>query len=297
MDRIVPYLWFDDDAEEAVKFYTTLFDNSEVTYEQALEETPSGDGTKVYEFTLAGMTFGAINGGPQFKFNPSISLSVNWDTKEDVQKLWDQLIDGGKVLMPLQNYPFSELYGWLEDKYGLSWQVMFTGGFEYDQKITPQLMFSGAATGKAKEAISYYTAIFKDGVIGDVYDYEDGEANHPAAKISHANFSIMDTELLIADNGNEVDYTFNEAISLMVLCVTQAEIDYYWEKLSAESDAEECGWLKDKYGVSWQIVPANMNDLLTRGTTAQLDAVVKELLQMKKIDMNHLERAWAIAGD
>lgn len=297
MDRIVPYLWFDDDAEEAVKFYTTLFDNSEVTYEQALEETPSGDGTKVYEFTLAGMTFGAINGGPQFKFNPSISLSVNCDTKEDVQKLWDQLIDGGKVLMPLQNYPFSELYGWLEDKYGLSWQVMFTGGFEYDQKITPQLMFSGAATGKAKEAISYYTAIFKDGVIGDVYDYEDGEANHPAAKISHANFSIMDTELLIADNGNEVDYTFNEAISLMVLCVTQAEIDYYWEKLSAESDAEECGWLKDKYGVSWQIVPANMNDLLTRGTTAQLDAVVKELLQMKKIDMNHLERAWAIAGD
>lgn len=297
MDRIVPYLWFDDNAEEAVKFYTTLFEDSEMTLEQALEGTPSGEDMAVYEFSLADMTFGAINGGPLFKFNPSISLSVNCDTKEETQHLWDQLINGGKALMPLQEYPFSELYGWVEDKYGLSWQVIYTDGFEYDQKVTPQLMFSGAVTGKAKEAISYYTDIFKDGVIGDVHEYGEGESNHPDAQISHANFSILDTELFIADNGNEIDYTFNEAVSLMVLCVTQAEIDYYWEKLTADPDAEECGWLKDKYGVSWQIVPANMNDLLNRGTAAQIEAVTKEFLQMKKLDIEHLERAWEIAGE
>ena len=297
MDRIVPYLWFDDDAEEAVKFYTTLFDDSEIIHQQALEGTPSGDNTVIYDFTLAGMTFGAINGGPLFKFNPSVSLSVNCDTKEEVQELWDKLIDGGKALMPLQDYPFSEFYGWVEDKYGLSWQVIYTEGFEYDQKITVQLMFSGAANGQAKEAITYYTNIFKDGVIGDIHEYGEGESHHPDSIISHANFSILDTEIFASDNGNEVDYTFNEAVSLMVMCVTQAEIDYYWEKLTADSAAEACGWLKDKYGVSWQIVPANMNDLLSRGTAAQIEAVMKEFLQMKKLDIRHLERAWEIAGE
>lgn len=297
MDRIVPYLWFDDDAEEAVKFYTTLFDDSEIIHQQVLEGTPSGDNTVIYDFTLAGMTFGAINGGPLFKFNPSVSLSVNCDTKEEVQELWDKLIDGGEALMPLQDYPFSEFYGWVEDKYGLSWQVIYTEGFEYDQKITVQLMFSGAVNGQAKEAITYYTDIFKDGVIGDIHEYGEGESHHPDSIISHANFSILDTEIFASDNGNEVDYTFNEAVSLMVMCVTQAEIDYYWEKLTANPDAEACGWLKDKYGVSWQIVPANMNDLLSRGTEAQIEAVMKEFLQMKKLDIRHLERAWEIAGE
>lgn len=297
MDRIVPHLWFDDDAAEAVKFYTGLFEDSEITLVQTLEGTPSGDNAAFYDFKLAGQTFEALNGGPHVTFNPSISLSVNCDTKEEVEKLWEQLVDGGKVLMELKAYPFSELYGWLEDKYGLSWQIIYTAGFDYDQKITTQLMFSGPVTGKAREAINHYTNIFKDGVIGDLYEYEEGESNHPDARISHANFSILGTEILIADNGNEVDYHFTEAISLMVFCVTQAEIDYYWEKLTADPDAEACGWLKDKYGVSWQIVPANMNDLIERGTDKQVAAVMKELLEMKKIDIEHLERAWELAGE
>ena len=83
----------------------------------------------------------------------------------------------------------------------------------------------------------------------------------------------------------------------MVLCVTQAEIDYYWEKLSADPEAEQCGWLKDKFGVSWQIVPANMNELMSRGTQAQIDAVTQEFLKMKKLDKNHLERAWELAAE
>lgn len=297
MERIVPHLWFNDNAKEAVNFYRTLFDDSKMMLEQKLDGTPSGENAAYYEFTLAGQLFGALNGGPHFTFNPAISISVNCETIEETEVLWQKLIEGGRALMPLHEYPFSKLYGWVEDKYGLSWQVIYTEGFEYEQKITMQLMFSGHMTGKANEAIKYYTDLFKDGVIGDIHEYEEGQAVQEDAKISHANFSILDTEILASDNGTQTDYTFNEAISLMVLCVTQAEIDYYWEKLSADPEAEQCGWLKDKFGVSWQIVPANMNELMSRGTQAQIDAVTQEFLKMKKLDKNHLERAWELAAE
>ena len=297
MERIVPHLWFNDNAKEAVNFYRTLFDDSKMMLEQKLDGTPSGENAAYYEFTLAGQLFGALNGGPHFTFNPAISISVNCETIEETEVLWQKLIEGGRALMPLQEYTFSKLYGWVEDKYGLSWQVIYTEGFEYEQKITMQLMFSGHMTGKANEAIKYYTDLFKDGVIGDFHEYEEGQAVQEDAKISHANFSILDTEILASDNGTQTDYTFNEAISLMVLCVTQAEIDYYWEKLSADPEAEQCGWLKDKFGVSWQIVPANMNELMSRGTQAQIDAVTQEFLKMKKLDKNHLESAWEVAAE
>lgn len=297
MERIVPHLWFNDNAKEAVNFYRTLFDDSKMMLEQKLDGTPSGENAAYYEFTLAGQLFGALNGGPHFTFNPAISISVNCETIEETEVLWQKLIEGGRALMPLQEYTFSKLYGWVEDKYGLSWQVIYTEGFEYEQKITMQLMFSGHMTGKANEAIKYYTDLFKDGVIGDIHEYEEGQAVQEDAKISHANFSILDTEILASDNGTQTDYTFNEAISLMVLCVTQAEIDYYWEKLSADPEAEQCGWLKDKFGVSWQIVPANMNELMSRGTQAQIDAVTQEFLKMKKLDKNHLERSWELAAE
>ena len=297
MERIVPHLWFNDNAKEAVNFYRTLFDDSKMMLEQKLDGTPSGENAAYYEFTLAGQLFGALNGGPHFTFNPAISISVNCETIEETEVLWQKLIEGGRALMPLEEYPFSKLYGWVEDKYGLSWQVIYTEGFEYEQKITMQLVFSGHMTGKANEAIKYYTDLFKDGVIGDIHEYEEGQAVQEDAKISHANFSILDTEILASDNGTQTDYTFNEAISLMVLCVTQAEIDYYWEKLSADPEAEQCGWLKDKFGVSWQIVPANMNELMSRGTQAQIDAVTQEFLKMKKLDKNHLERAWELAAE
>ena len=297
MERIVPHLWFNDNAKEAVNFYRTLFDDSKMMLEQKLDGTPSGENAAYYEFTLAGQLFGALNGGPHFTFNPAISISVNCETIEETEVLWQKLIEGGRALMPLQEYTFSKLYGWVEDKYGLSWQVIYTEGFEYEQKLTIQLMFSGDVTGKANEAIKYYTALFKDGVIGDIHEYEENQPVQEDGKISHANFSILDTEILASDNGTQTDYTFNEAISLMVLCVTQAEIDYYWEKLSADPEAEQCGWLKDKFGVSWQIVPANMNELMSRGTQAQIDAVTQEFLKMKKLDKNHLERAWELAAE
>lgn len=297
MGKIVPHFWFDNNAKEAVDFYMSLFEDSEMLVVQELEDTPSGDDTIAYEFNLAGQHFAALNGGPLFKINPSISLTVLGDTNDEIQRLWDQLIDGGKELMPLQKYDFSEFYGWVEDKYGLSWQLISSEGIEYKQKIIPSLMFSGPATGKAREAITYYTNLFQDGAVGDISEYERGQAEIPKAEIAHATFEIMDLEFIIADNGVEVDYSFNEAVSLMIMCVTQAEIDYYWEKLSADPTAEQCGWLKDKFGLSWQVVPMNLSELLSTGTRKQINAVTQAFLPMKKIEIEKLERVWTNAAE
>lgn len=297
MGRIVPYLWYDTEAKEAVEFYMSLFEDSEMIVAQELEDTPSDKNVAFYEFKLAGMRTGAFNGGPFFKLNSSISFMVQCDTKEEVQMLWDKLMDGGKQLMPLQVYDFSEFYGWVEDRYGVSWQLISAEGMPYKQKILPSLLFSGPVTGKAREAMSYYTDIFQGGKILNAFEYEKGQATHLKAEVSYAIFEIMGTEMVVGDHAEEVEETFNEAFSFMILCVTKGEIDYYWEKLSSDSEAEQCGWLKDKYGVSWQVVPSNLSELLSTGTRAQMKAVTQAFLSMKKLDLEKLERAWAIAAE
>src|SRR5690625_2224852 len=289
MDKIVPHLWFDTEAGEAVDFYISLFDDSERIVTQELEGTPSGEDTNVYEFKLAGQYMGAVNGGPHFKMNPSISMMVLCDTEEEIQTLWDKLIEDGKELMPLQSYDFSELYGWVEDKYGFSWQLISSEGMDYKQKLIPSLLFSVHATVKARDAMTNNTKLFKNVNELEVFKYENEQKNHPKAELAHATFEIMDMELVAADNSEEVDYTFNEAISLMVRCVTQAEIDYYWDKLSAVPEAEQCGWLKDKFSVSWQIVPVVLPELLSNPDPEKAKKATEAMLQMKKIEIEELK--------
>ena len=290
MTKIIPHLWFDTEAKEATEFYMGLFEESKLTGTQLLEDTPGGD-TQVYNFALYGQSFTAINGGPYFTFNPSISLTVKCETKEELDEKWAYLIEEGKALMPLQEYTFSEWYGWVEDKYGLTWQLILAEE-EFEQKIIPSLMFSGDKTGKAKEAMRYYTNLFQDGEIVEEHVYERDAAKNSKAQISHAVFELMDVEFIAMDDGDSADAPFNEAFSLMVHCVTQAEIDYYWEKLSADPEAEECGWLKDKYGLSWQIVRSSLDEYLETGTREQVNRVTKAFLKMKKLDIGALERAW-----
>lgn len=297
MEKIVPHFWFETDAKEAVDFYMSLFEDSEIRTVQELEGTPSGENTVAYEFNLAGQHFAALNGGPNFKMNSSISMTVHGKTKEEVQMLWDELAEGGHILMPLKAYDFSEFYGWVEDRYGLSWQLIYTEGKNDKQKIIPSLTFSGTATGKARDAITYYTNIFQNGEIFEVHEYESGQASSEEAQIAHATFEIMGLEMIAADHPETVDYQFNEGVSLMILCVTQAEIDYYWDKLSAAIEAEQCGWVQDKFGVSWQIVPMNLSELLSTGTRKQINAVTEEFLQMEKINVEKLERAWEKAAE
>ena len=112
MSPIKPHLWFDSQAKEAAEFYTTLLPDSAVTYVNQLHNTPSGD-CDVVEFTLGGQSFMAISAGPLFKFNPSISFMVHFDAAAQLDEVWNKLVEGGKVMMPLDKYPFSErMAGW-----------------------------------------------------------------------------------------------------------------------------------------------------------------------------------------
>jgi predicted 3-demethylubiquinone-9 3-methyltransferase (glyoxalase superfamily) len=295
VDKIAPHLWFDREAVEAAEFYSSTFPNSRVTNVSTLHDTPSGD-CDVVSFELFGQPFMAISAGPLFKFTPAVSFLVRCRTKEEVDELWDRLFPGGTALMPLDSYPFSEHYGWTEDRYGLSWQVMQVGNEEIQQRITPTLLFLGEVAGRAEEAVHLYTSVFRNSKIGHVERYGAGEEPDKEGTIKHAGFTLEGREFAAMDSAHDHDFGFNEAISFMVNCDTQDDIDYYWDSLSAVPEAEQCGWLKDNYGVSWQIVPSVLGELLGSGTKEQTARVTEAFLQMKKFDIAELRRAYEGAG-
>jgi len=301
VQKITPHLWFDKQAQEAAEFYVSLFPGSQITKVTRLSGTPSGD-CDLVSFQLAGQPFMAISAGPLFKFNPSVSFHARCKTKEEVDAIWEKLSPAGKVLMPLGSYPFSDRFGWLEDKYGLSWQVISTGGMEFKQRFIPALMFVGNVCGKAEEAINFYTSVFRDAPDGAnageasaavLARYGKGENPDKEGTVRQAHFSLRGQEFRAMDSAHAHQFAFNEAISLMVPCDTQEEIDYFWSKLSADPKSEQCGWLKDRYGLSWQIVPATMRELLGSDDHARTSRVTQAFLKMKKFDIAALKRAAA----
>jgi predicted 3-demethylubiquinone-9 3-methyltransferase (glyoxalase superfamily) len=289
MQKIVPHLWFDTQAKEATAFYATLFADSGVTNITTIKDTPSGDCDMV-TFSMAGQKFMAISAGPYFTLNPAISLFVVFKDEAEITAVWEKLAEGGKILMPFNTYPWAQKYGWLQDKYGLSWQLSMSEHHDVAQKITPMLMFTQDKSGKAKEAIEAYTTIFPDSKVDMMVPYAAGEGDTEGF-IKHARFSLGGQGFMAMDSSGPHQFTFNESISLVVNCDTQAEIDYFWEKLSAVPEAEQCGWLKDAYGVSWQIVPSTMDEMMTKGTAEQRARVTQAFLTMKKFDIVALERA------
>jgi predicted 3-demethylubiquinone-9 3-methyltransferase (glyoxalase superfamily) len=291
MEKITPHLWFDTQAKEAAELYTSLFEDSKIENVTTLRDTPSGD-CDVVSFVLAGQPFMSISAGPLFAFNPSVSFLVSCATKDEVDRLWSRLIEGGTALMPLDSYPFSDHYGWLQDRYGLSWQVMKSGDSEIAQKIIPTLMFVGDVCGKAEQAIKFYAGIF-NGEVGQVLRYSAGEEPDKEGTVRHAGFKLEGYEFAAMDSALDHGFSFNEAISLIVYCDTQDQIDYYWDRLSAVPEAEQCGWLKDRFGLSWQIVPRAMDKMLEDADEATAARVTQAFLSMKKFDLARLEGAYA----
>lgn len=291
MEKITPHLWFDNNAEEAAKFYTSIFKDSKLKNVTTLHNTPSGT-VEIFTVEVLGQEFTLINAGPLFKFNPSVSFLVACSTKEEVDGLWKKLSEGGTALMDLGEYPFSEKYGWMQDKYGLSWQIMFMGDHKIKHRIIPTLMFVGKQYGKAEEAINYYSSVFGNARVGDILRYSKGEEPDKDGTVKHASFMLEDQDFAAMDSAREHNFAFNEAISFMVHCNTQKEIDYYWEKLSAYPEAEQCGWLKDKYGLSWQIVPNIMDEMLKVNDEKKIARVTEAFLQMKKLDIAKLKEAY-----
>lgn len=298
MQKIVPNFWFDKQAVEAADFYCSVFPESKIISSVVLHDTPGGD-SELVTFTLAGQDFMALNAGPYFHVNPSISFILNFDpsqdeqAKEHLQEMWDKLSDGGTTLMPLQEYPFSKLYGWTQDKFGVSWQLMLTNPEgEPRPFITPSLMFTGKNTNKAEEAIQFYLSVFKNAKQGTLARYPTDTGPAKQGSVMFGDFMLENQWLAAMDSGVEQPFDFTEGVSLLINCDTQEEIDYYWEKLSAVPEAEQCGWLKDKFGVSWQVSPTAMNDMMINGTPEQIDRITKAFMPMKKLDIAKIEEAY-----
>jgi predicted 3-demethylubiquinone-9 3-methyltransferase (glyoxalase superfamily) len=271
--------------------YTSVFPDSRITHITTLRDTPSGD-ADVVSFELAGQPFMAINGGPYFKPNPSVSLLVRYNTQEEVDSAWEKLLPGGMALMELGEYPFSQRFGWLQDRFGFSWQLLYTNGEAFSQKIVPMVMFVGRVCGRAEEAVNFWASVFKPAQIGEIMRYGKGEEPDKPGTVKLASFWLMGVEFAAIDSAWDHKFAFNEAISFMVSCEDQAEIDYYWQKLSAVPEAEQCGWLKDKFGLSWQVTPSEMDEMMARGTPEQIDRVTQAFLPMKKIDIAQVRAAY-----
>lgn len=297
MQKIIPHLWFDKEAKQAAEFYATVFPESKVTSVNTIKDTPSGD-CDIVSFTVWGLEFQSISAGPTFKINPSISFMVNFDpsrlpnARELLDEVWNKLSDGGQVMMPLDKYPFSERFGYIQDKFGVSWQLILTNPEgEPRPSIIPTLLFVGDSFGKAEEAGDFYLSVFKDAKRGTMQKYGADHGPNTEGTVMFSDFTLENQWFVAMDGAGTHNFAFNEAVSLIVKCDTQEEIDYYWEKLSAVPESEQCGWLKDKFGVSWQIVPTEMDAMMSGGDKEKMNRVTQAFLKMKKFDIAKLREA------
>lgn len=291
--KVIPHIWFNHDADAAGAFYSDVFPDASVTvaakYPDDLEgwQADFSGTTLTVEVVIDGYQLTLINAGDEFRPNPSISFMLNFDplmfgseaqARERMDATWAKLTEGGRVLLELDTYPFSPHYGWVEDRFGVSWQLLLSN-LEGEPRpfLIPQLMFCGPAQNQAKEATTFYSALFPDAGVGFIAPYPHQTGPAPAGAVMFGEFRLAGQWFSMMDSGVDQDFTFTNGVSLEVRCADQEEIDRYWSQLSAVPEAEQCGWLVDKYGVSWQIVPENMGELMAR------PGAFENMSEMKKL--------------
>lgn len=275
---IYPCLWFDNQAQEAASFYIEVFKNGKITVQSPI----------IVNLELHGQKMMCLNGGPIFRINPSISFYVICETKTEIDEIWEKLGQKGKTMMEIDKYPWSERYGWVEDRYGVSWQLTLGKISDMGQKFTPALMFTGDQFGMAEEALLRYTSIFNDSTTHFIWRYDVSDQLQ-GGKIQHCQFSLLGKRFIMMDSGLFHDFSFSEGLSLVVNCETQEEIDYFWNKLTEGGEESQCGWLKDKFGVSWQIVPTVLESLMA--DPERSPRVIDAFMKMKKFDIEKLLNA------
>lgn len=292
MQKIVPNLWFDHTAAEAAAFYAQVLPNTRVTGTEYYPTEGLADfqadfaGSElVVNLDVDGLEFVLINAGPEFRPNPSISFFLNFDPSRDPQarehldEVWAGLVDGGMELMPLGEYDFSPHYAWVQDRYGVSWQLMLTNAAgEPRPFVVPSLMFTGGVRNRAEEAMKFYADLF--GGTASV------PARYPQQTQLAAPGSVMFGEMNLfgqwfagMDSPVEHAFNFDPGVSLQVNCAGQEELDRFWAALSTVPEAEQCGWCVDRFGVSWQLVPDNLGELMSR------PGAYAKLMGMKKIEI------------
>lgn len=294
--KILPYLWFDKQAEDAAKLYTGIFPDSRITridrYSKVMAEAAGNTEGAVLtvSFELAGQSFVALNGGPYFPFTPAVSLSVNCATRDEIDTFWAKLLPGGQVLMDLDAYPFSERYGWLQDKFGVSWQLILSEPLP-DAKIKPCLLFVGDQMGKAKQAMNLYTSLLPESGVSIMDLYQAGEAGQEGT-VKYARFTMAGQPFIAMESNLPHQFTFTPAISFLISCSSQDEVDSLWDALAKDGAVEQCGWLRDPFGVSWQIVPDILDTMMHDPDPARAERVAAAMLGMVKLDFAGLRQAY-----
>jgi len=288
MKSLETCLWFNDQAEEAVKFYTSIFKNSKIGKTARYGESGSDiSGQKegsvmTVHFQIENQSIIALNGGPLFKFNPSLSYFVTSENEAEINQIWKKLSEGGEVRMELDKYPWSEKYGFVADRFGVNWQLSLG---KANQKITPAFLFVDKLFGKGQEAIDFYLSLFKNSKINSMVKDETNNT------VMHCSFNLNGQDFALMEGQGKHGYEFNDAFSIVINCEDQAEVDYFWDKISAKGKIEQCGWVRDQFGVAWQVVPVQLEKLMTQSDPKKTEKVMKAMLQMKKLDIRALENA------
>jgi len=301
MSLITPCLWFDSAAEEAARLYADVFPDTRVgpvtRYGEAGKEVhgrPPGSAMTV-AFSIDATDFLGLNGGPMFKPTPAVSFYVTMASGQALDRAWEALCADGEVLMPLQAYPWSPRYGWLNDRFGFSWQLSLGERSAVGRCVAPSLLFTGERCGQAEAALKHYCATFPGSGVDGILRYPEG-GDTPEGHVQHAQFRLAGETFMAMDNAGPHGFGFNEAVSFIINCDTQQEIDRYWTALSAVPEAEQCGWLKDRFGISWQVAPRRMGEWMTHPDTARGERVMAAAMQMGKLDLATLEAAFERAG-
>lgn len=275
---IYPCIWFNNNAGEAAEFYCSVFPDARIDVSTPL----------VCTFYIKDKKFMGLNGGEMFRPNPSISFFTVCETESEISHAWDLLVQGGNILMPLDSYEWSNKYGWVEDKYGVSWQLSQGNGEVKEQDIFPAMMFVGGQNGSAEKAIDFYTSLFPGSTKELVAKYT--AADHDIeGNVKYSQFYLNGYRMGAMDSSISHDFSFNQGISLVINCDTQDEIDFYWLNLTEGGREERCGWCQDSFGVWWQVVPSILSSLMNDPDTAP--RVTEAFMKMNKFDIVELEKA------
>lgn len=285
-NNIFPCLWFNGDGRNAADFYCQTFAGK-----------ISVDAEYVINIELFGQKLMILDAGPQFEKNASISFMVLCESEEEVNSYWQALAEDGLVLMELGEYPWSKKYGWVRDRYGVTWQI-YLGEKQGTQKMIPTLMFLHENNGRAKEAMEFYTQTFPSSQMGRILKYGDGvgnESHEVPENIQHAHFELDGYSFFCMDSSHDHKFDFSEGISIVVMTDNQEETDRLWNALALDGGQESmCGWLKDKFGVSWQIVPKRLLELMNGSDRERGANVAQAMMQMRKIEIAELEKAYVL---
>ena len=228
-----------------------------------------------------------LDGGNMFQSSAANSLYLYCESNDEIERVHKLLSNDGKVKMKLGNYGWSKKYSSITDKYGIDWQLD-VDEVRSIQKIIPSLLFTNDKKERISDAISRYTSIFQDHRKLMAVPYP-AESNVIRGTIMFAQLYLQDQIFQMMSSDFTNDFDFTEGMSYVVECDDQEQIDHYWQELSTGGNEGQCGWLKDEFGISWQIIPAKLGSIMH--SAANPKKIIEALMKMKKLKINELVRA------